>query len=137
MELETFQLHDFVIVREQPKMQYARIEGLHAVITEIEGDHCTIAELQLSGRAWGGSGAVPLSCLEKPKRLSGPWRAAYAVYKHSVLQSDEWTAQDEEKQKQRKRAIRLVADKFSLEPKTIRVIMKDLEAAGVIRINNE
>lgn len=65
--MSDFKLHDLVRVKEQPKMQNVQIKGLMAVITEIEGDHCVIHELQLDGRNYGGSGAVPLSCLEHPK----------------------------------------------------------------------
>lgn len=60
-----FKLDDIVRVKTQPKMQpYVKIEGITAIITEIQGDYCTIQELKSSGEL-GGTGAVELSCLEK------------------------------------------------------------------------
>jgi len=133
----TFELHDLVRVKEQPKMQNVQIKGLMAVITEIDGEYCTIHELQLDGRAYGGSGAVELACLEKPK-ASGPWRAAHAVYKQHMLEESAMMAEAEienvEYKKKRLRARKLVADKHGLDPKVLTAIMKDLEAADVILI---
>lgn len=132
-----FKLHDLVRVKQQPKMQNVQIKGLMAVITEIEGDYCTIHELQLDGRASGGSGAVELECLEHPK-ASGPWRAAHAVYKQHMLEQEAMLAEgeieDEKARKKRKRAIKLVAEKHGLDSKKLIEIMKDLEASAVLHI---
>lgn len=118
-------------------MQNVQIKGLMAVITEIDGEYCTISELQLDGRAYGGAGAVELACLEKGE-FSAPWRAAHAVYKQHQLEEatmlGEADVENEEKRKNRKRATKLVAEKHNLDPKLLRTIMKDLEAAGVVLI---
>lgn len=135
--MSDFKLHDLVRVKEQPKMQNVQIKGLMAVITEIEGDHCVIHELQLDGRNYGGSGAVPLSCLEHPK-ASAPWRAAHEVYKQHALQTEIMLAEAEEDNKEaakrRTRAIKLVAEKHKISLKKLNTIIGDLEAASVVHI---
>jgi len=134
---ENWKLHDLVVVKQQPKMQpFVQIEGLIAVITEIDGDYATICELQLSGRAEGGSGAVELACLEKPTKVSGPMRAAYAVYKQDVIKYYTTTGEPEdteEAKKRRRRALKIIAEKYSIEPKSLHKILKDLDAAEVIQ----
>jgi len=138
--MSDFKLHDLVRVKEQPKMQNVQIKGLMAVITEIDGDHCTIHELQLDGRAFGGHGAVELACLEKAPGLkfTAAWRAAHAVYKQHMIEQETMMAEAEEEnednRKKRKRATKLVAEKHGLDSKKLNTIMKDLEAAGVVFI---
>ena len=59
-------VHDLVKIIKQPKMQFARIEGLICVVAEVDpNDHnyCEIHELQLTGELFGGHGAVPTDCL--------------------------------------------------------------------------
>lgn len=128
MKENNWNLHDLVLVAHQPEMQNVQIKGLIAVITEIDGDHATIAELQLSGRVEGGTGVVEFSCLEKPKKLSAPMRAAYAVYKQNVLLDCSF----EEKNKNRKKSVRIIAQNNSIEPKILHKMLKDLDALGAI-----
>ena len=130
---ENWKLHDLVIVKQQPKMQpFVQIEGLIAVITEIDGDYATITELQLSGRAEGGSGAVELACLERPTKVSGPMRAAYAVYKQGVIEAMDDIDDSEDARKRRRRSLKVVAQNNNIDPKALHKILKDLDAAGVI-----
>lgn len=135
---ENWKLHDLVIVKTQPKMQpHVQIEGLIAVITEIEGEYATITELQLSGRAEGGTGAVELACLERPQKLSAPMRAAYAVYKQGVIEDYivdlAESAIIEDVCRRRRRSLKVVAKSNNIDPKVLHNILKDLDAAGVIR----
>ena len=138
---ENWKLHDLAIVARQPKMQTVQIKGLIAVITEIEGEYATITELQLSGQADGGTGAVELACLEKPNKLSGPMRAAYAVYKQNILRYEEDMLQyEQDKELRRKqdkkltrKSITLVAKNNSIEPKLLHKMLKDLHALGTIK----
>lgn len=115
---------------------FVTIMGLIAVITEIDGEYATITELQLSGRAEGGSGAVELACLERPTKISSPMRAAYAVYKQNIIQTmedtDSWQARSEKGQKRRRRSLNVVARSHNIEPKELHKMLKDLDAAGVI-----
>jgi len=136
---ENWKLHDLVMVKQQPKMQpFVQIEGLIAVITEIDGDYATITELQLSGRAAGGSGAVELACLERlhwatgTTKVSGPMRAAYAVYKQSVIEAMDDIDDSEDARKRRRRSLKVVAQNNNIDPKALHKILKDLDAAGVI-----
>jgi len=111
---------------------FVQIEGLIAVITEIDGDYATITELQLSGRAEGGSGAVELACLERPTKVSGPMRAAYAVYKQGVIEAMDDIDDSEDARKRRRRSLKVVAQNNNIDPKALHKILKDLDAAGVI-----
>lgn len=111
---------------------FLQIEGLIAVITEIDGDYATIAELHLSGRAEGGSGAVELACLERPTKVSGPMRAAYAVYKQGVIEAMDDMDDSEEARKRRRRSLKVVAQNNNIGPKVLHKILKDLDAAGVV-----
>jgi len=136
---QEWKLHDLVVVKKQPKMQpFVKIEGLIAVITEIEGDYATITELQLSGQAEGGSGAVELDCLEIPTKLSAPMRAAYLVYKQNILRYEEKNQWDVVELpspatiKRRRRSLKVVAQNNNIEPKVLHKILKDLDAAGVV-----
>lgn len=130
---ENWKLHDLVMVKQQPKMQpFVQIEGLIAVITEIDGDYATIAELQLSGRTEGGSGAVELACLERPTKVSGPMRAAYAVYKQGASSLSSMSSIASITRKRRRRSLKVVAQNNNIDPKALHKILKDLDAAGVI-----
>lgn len=123
-------LHDLVLVKHQPEMQSVQLSGLIAVITEIDGNYATIAELELSGQT-GSSGAVELSCLQKADKLSGPMRAAHVVYKQNILiQNDEL---DEDTCKRHRRSIKIVAENNSINPKTLHKMLKDLNSVGVIK----
>lgn len=133
---EEFKLHDLVVVKNQPEMQHVSLTGLIAVITEIEGDYATINELQLSGYAHGSSGAVELSCLEKPKVVSAPMRAAYAVYKQYMIQNEIDNDANQVPQKtikKRRQILKSIAIAYQIEPKVLHKILKDLDALEVIK----
>jgi hypothetical protein len=136
---EEFKLHDLVVVVKQPEMQNVYLVGLMAVITEIDGEYATISELQLSGNAgctgslYGGGGAVELSCLEKPKSVSAPMRAAYAVYKQHIIQNEIQNDLSKNTIKKRRQVLKTVATAYQIEPKILHKILKDLDALEVIK----
>lgn len=139
MKNEEWKIHDLAVVRNQPTMQPflqfegespVQIEGLVVVITEIINDCATVAELQLSGHAQGVCGAIELSCLEK-NGISGPMRAAYAVYRQNLL-FNEPVENDNESRKRRRRLMKIIAENNTLVPKDLHRILKDLDSAGVI-----
>ena len=130
---EDWKLHDLVVVKHQPTMQFVQLSGLIAVITEIDGDYATIAELELSGQT-GSCGAVEVSCLKKPVKLSAPMRAAYVVYKQLHLQQNEEVEEDEEDTfKRHRRSIKIIAENNSIKPAILHKMLKDLNAVGVIQ----
>ena len=122
----SFQLHDLVRVKHQPKHQpCVLIEGLIAVITELDGDYATIYELDLTGELWGGTGVVELECLEKPF-LSAPWRAAYAVYRQNCLRQEISLDEDNDEVLRREEIVKKVAESHGLSANLLFEMLKEI-----------
>ena len=99
-----------------------------AVVTELDGEYATIAELQLTGEL-GGSGAVELECLEKPQ-ASAPWRAAYTVYKQRVLQEEIQLDEEECEAMRLADAVKAIAARNGVNPKLLHQMLEELKESG-------
>jgi hypothetical protein len=58
-----FKAGDRVMIARQPKSQWVPLVGEVGVIDEIQGEHCMVRTYSMNGGC-GGSGTLPLSCLE-------------------------------------------------------------------------
>lgn len=59
----TFKEGDRVRIARQPKNQWVSLVGEVGIIEEIQDDHCMVRTYSMDGGC-GGSGTIPLSCLE-------------------------------------------------------------------------
>lgn len=115
-------VNDLAIIKDD---ELPKINGSYVIIKKIKEiggrAFCSYDILNLEGNSTI-CGMKELQYFEKPKIVPAPWRAAYAVYVQNILKKQN---SDIDRKKSRAK-VKLIADKYAIDAKTLHKMLKDL-----------